>query len=116
MGELFYRKDGGIMGPMFEHRPVTMQQRVKGWRAVLLPARPQDQVMCAGERVDAVHLTKAKRPDDTRRIGAFPRPGLDVAQPMQVQKQPAGVGIVENLLCRHVWFFSRSVSRWIVRT
>ncbi len=55
------------MGPMFEH---TAGFHTLGQvrRAVLLAARPQDQVMGAGERIDAVDLHEPKVVNDTLQI------------------------------------------------
>lgn len=62
-----------IMRPMLEHMAVTGERMAKGRRPILLAARPQDQVMRAGECIDTIQLHKAQISNHCGKIGALAR-------------------------------------------
>lgn len=89
----------GIMGPVLECCAMAGDKMLKGLRAVLAPARPQDQVMRTGERVDAVDLDETQVVQNTVEVGpvAGTRPGAQ--QQVMGQKQATCALIVQDWSC-----------------
>lgn len=113
MGETLDWYNSGVMGPMLEHLPVTMQQMLQGLGAILLAARPQDHVMCAGKGIHAVKLYKAQIVDHALKIGTLSLPGRACREPMSCQKQVPCCLIGKN---RNVQLSAFVTSSWRSRT
>ena len=92
---VFHRQDGGVVGPVFEERPVAVGQPAQVRRAVALLARPQDQVMGAGERVDAVELHETQVLYDVEKRVPARVAGGRGGQQVTVEKDPARGRVVE---------------------
>ena len=65
MWEIFDRDDRGIVGPMFEQRPVFFQRRGEVLGSVRLAPGIKDHVMRTRNRVDAIDLNKAEPLDQS---------------------------------------------------
>ncbi len=68
VGEIFRRQDRRVMGPMLEQGAVAFKQRRQMLRPVALPPRPEDHVMRAFDRVDAVDLHEAEAADEVQEV------------------------------------------------
>lgn len=80
------------MRPVFPDRALRMQA-VKRRGFVGLAARPQDHLMRAGNRVDAIDLHETDAVDQRGQIGALAGAGRRFGQRVSIEKQRAGIGI-----------------------
>ena len=85
-----HRQDRGVVGPVFPQGAVFLYQVVQRVGLVGLAARPQDHVVGAFDRVDAVNLDKADAVDQGRQGRAGGRTRWRFGQGVAVKEQAAG--------------------------
>ena len=80
------------MCPVFEERPVLLQQSVQHARLVAVEATGQDQVVRPFDDVDRIKLDVAQLPHECARDGGRGPPGRIVEQSLGAEEQPPGGG------------------------
>ena len=96
VGEELHRDDGSVVGPMFEDGAVAGLQRGEHGRPVGGAARPEDQVMGAGEGVDAVDLDETERGNGAGDIGGAAAARGRGQKAVPCEEEPAGVQVGEG--------------------
>jgi hypothetical protein len=84
---------------MLECGAVMPDQFFQSFRSVPPPARPEDQVVRAGERVHAVDLDETEVVEHAIEIPAPSRARCRSQQQVPVQKQAAGALVVDEGAC-----------------
>jgi hypothetical protein len=94
MGMERHRDDGGVMGPVLERGPRAVVDPAQRGGAIGWAPRPEDQVMGARQRVDAVDLNEAQPFDEIGQRRSLRRTRGRLQKRVALQEQPPRLGFV----------------------
>ena len=84
------------MGPVLKRGSSSRNQVFKRLRSVLTASRPQDQIVGARERVDAVDLDEPQILEHRFQVIVLARARTAAQQQMAIEKEPARALIVQD--------------------
>jgi hypothetical protein len=97
MGMERHRDDRGVMGPVLEGRPRAVVHPAQRGGPVGRTPRPEDQVMGARQRVDAVDLNEAQPLDESASAAPFAGPAGGSSSAWRCRNSRRAVGFVSSV-------------------